>query len=154
MKISVLTIFIVFLMWACEETMIVTCYPDEQETEANAQPLVAGPQLVSPADGAIMDNGCREQDDLITWEFEWEEFEEDALYHLYVKGSNAIYPLIDMQTYELSYTNSVIGYIIPQNQFNWKWQVRVQLKNGEWTAWSSRTFDAEDIDTDCKDGDQ
>ena len=106
--------------------------------------------LISPENGAVLDNGCQDFSDLIEWYFDWDDFPSAERYHLFVIGSSAQYPVIDNDNIEVSeYLSSEKAYVIPSNAKDWTWKVRAYV-NGEWIGWSEeRTFDVEPINTDC-----
>jgi len=108
------------------------------------------PTLVSPAEGAILDNGARYDPDSIDWDFDWSDRAGVTRYHLYVKHSYSPYPGIDDQNIvSSSYIDESPGsYIIDRNRYNWTWKVRAMV-DGQWGEWSeTRSFDVEPLDTD------
>ncbi len=120
--------------------------------EATKNPSYAEctPILITPSDGAELDNGCSHGSDLVTWQFDWQDCEGATRYQLYVKGAAATYPVIDIDDIINSeYTNSSYGYILDRNRFDWIWKVRAMV-DGVWGPWSEEwTFDVELLDTDC-----
>lgn len=108
------------------------------------------PELLSPAEFEVMDNGCSSQTDFVEWSFEWSRVPDAKAYHLFVQRAGAKYPVINAQgVKKTSYTRKNIAFIAPQNATGWKWKVRA-LVNGEWRDWSDeREFSVEPIDTDC-----
>ncbi len=137
------------------------------------------PQLLSPAEGEIMDNGCQGTSDAEVWDFDWTDVgstfqstdvvvtssthgagtcadcftylphDGEIDYHLFVIGPTAIYPVIDHTVAESSYHRVSYGYIVNRNTHGWRWKVRARI-DGEWMPWSpERTFDVEPLDTDC-----
>lgn len=109
------------------------------------------PKLISPSNGAVLDNGCYGWSNLKTWNFDWSDCPGATCYHLYVRQyPNATIPIIDNNDITISnYTYKGYGYVIDINRFNWKWKVRAMV-NGQWGPWSEeRTFDVEPIDSDC-----
>jgi hypothetical protein len=112
------------------------------------------PQLISPEDGAILDNGRTDRLDNVIWDFDWSEVTNATLYHIYVIHQGAQYPVIDCLVYESSYHHeSISSYIINENRFDWRWKVRgCRVDNsgsyvyGPWSE--ERTFDAEPVNTD------
>jgi hypothetical protein len=107
------------------------------------------PQLISPEEGAILDNGRRDGSDPILWDFDWSDCQGTTAYHLYVIGANASIPVIDDPALtESSFHFTSQGYIADINRFDWRWKVRAQV-DGVWGDWSpERTFDVEPVDTD------
>ena len=67
------------------------CSKDE-ELASSENNLV---NLISPVNGAILDNGCKGQSDLTEWYFDWEHLPNAQKYQLYVIGPTARYPVID-----------------------------------------------------------
>jgi hypothetical protein len=122
-------------------------------TTAPVAPLSPPPTLLSPAPGAVLDNGCFSQTDTITWDFDWSDTEGASRYHLYVIHPGAQYPVIDLSSItDTAYRHARIAYIIDTNRFGWTWRVRA-LVGGDWTAWSeARSFDIEPVNTDCEGG--
>jgi len=108
------------------------------------------PQLLSPAEGEIMDNGCWTGRDSIVWDFDWTDVDGVAEYHLFVIGPTALYPVIDCTVAESLYHWVDEGsYIANKNRHGWRWKVRAVIYN-EWMPWTpERTFDVELLDTDC-----
>lgn len=107
------------------------------------------PDLITPTDNAILDNGCFDQSDLITWYFDWADCIGASKYNLYVKNVNAPNPVLDVETSYSEYLHSAISYIIEGNFYDWKWKVR-SFKDGNWGEWSEeRTFSVEPLNTDC-----
>jgi hypothetical protein len=109
------------------------------------------PTLISPRSGAVLDNGCSDKSDEIRWTFNWRGVLGATKYHLYVKGANAQYPLINKSNLTTSnYIHKTFGYIANQNRNNWKWKVRAYV-NGNWGGWSTeRSFNVEPLNTDCQ----
>lgn len=114
-------------------------------------------ELIYPENNAIMDNSCYgfdgNQSDLIEWNFDWEDFPNAQIYHLYVRGAVATSPLIDDENITSSEYSMIRegSYILNRNGINWTWKVRAHIYGG-WTEWSEiRTFDVEALNTDCPD---
>jgi len=108
------------------------------------------PTLISPATGAVMDNGCNGQSNEIVWDFDWSDCSGADKYHLYVIGPTATYPVVDDSSIiSSSYQYVSLGVIADQFRLGWRWRVRAEI-NGVWGEWSDeRTFDVEPYDTDC-----
>ena len=107
------------------------------------------PSLISPAPGALMDNGRQDYLDSVTWDFDWSDCPGATAYHLYVIGAAATIPTIDnsMLT-SSSYHHVAITFIADVNRLNWTWKVRAKV-NGQWGEWSeTRLFDIEPVNTD------
>ncbi|MFQ5720925.1 MAG: hypothetical protein ACE5GI_00340 [Candidatus Aminicenantales bacterium] len=107
------------------------------------------PKLISPEEGAILDNGRYDRRDDIVWDFSWSNINGAIKYHLYVKHTGAQKPVIDIKTFNSFYHYiSEDSYIIDENRFNWKWKVRAFV-NDKWCDWSEeRRFDVEPVNTD------
>lgn len=108
------------------------------------------PQLFQPEAGALMDNGCTDRSDMISWFFDWGEVPGATKYHLYVMGRTATIPVINLELTQSQYLHQSMGsYIINTNTLGWTWKVRAFI-NGTWSDWSERrVFDAEPLNTDC-----
>jgi len=108
------------------------------------------PTLISPSEGAVLDNGCQDQSDPLEWAFDWDDCIPVTMYHLYVHHVGSEFPLINDSTITVSsYNTGGYGYIANHNLLNWHWRVRAQV-NGTWGAWSEeRTFEVEPLNTDC-----
>ena len=109
-----------------------------------------GPELVSPAVGAVLDNGCSfDRSNEIQWDFDWDDVPGATAYHLIVQGAGAIYAAIDEPNIpESKYRWHRPGYIIDANSRGWRWKVRAV--DGSDTAWSTeRIFHVEPNNTDC-----
>jgi hypothetical protein len=112
-------------------------------------PSLCIPDLVSPEEGEVMDNGRTDSQDSTIWEFDWSDCPGATAYHLYVMGSNATIPLInDMTLTDSYYRFAQTGYVADANRFGWTWKVGVKL-DGMWIRWSeTRSFDVEPVNTD------
>jgi ligand-binding sensor domain-containing protein len=110
---------------------------------------VCVPSLLSPAPGAVMDNGRRDYQDGIIWDFDWSDCPGATAYHLYVIGPTSTLPQIDRDTLTGSnYQYTPLTYITDANRIGWTWKVQAKVNN-QWGAWSEiRTFDVEPVDTD------
>lgn len=107
------------------------------------------PDLLSPDEGAILDNGRSDFLDPVIWDFDWSDCSGASQYHLYVKHPSATNPVIDDQSITTSTYHfesySVIGDLF---RFGWEWKVRANT-GGQWGPWSViRTFDVEPANTD------
>lgn len=110
------------------------------------------PEMVSPLEGATLDNGCTNKTEPIVWEFEWSACPGAQSYDLFVMGAKATIPFIDIRVSNTSYLSQRTGYIADQNRLEWGWKVRA-MQNDVWGEWTPvRTFDAEPLDTDCTAG--
>lgn len=117
------------------------------------KPLAAPPPptLVSPANGALMDNGCQNKPEGITWDFDWSDVPGATAYNIKV-FKNPNLPLINEMNVPSSsyhYVSAPTDYIINSNTSGWRWMVRAKVK-GEWGGWSeTRYFRVERLNTDC-----
>lgn len=111
------------------------------------------PELVSPAQGAVMDNGCTPPNrNAIVWDFDWSDVPQASRYHLFVIGPGARIPVIDNAGITASlFHNRIPGaYVAEQNRFGWEWRVRADV-NGAFGEYSPiRFFNVEPVDTDCQ----
>ncbi|MEO8433591.1 MAG: hypothetical protein ABI596_01745 [Pyrinomonadaceae bacterium] len=111
----------------------------------------AAPVLISPASGALMDNGCKPKRDGISWDFDWSDVPGATAYHIRVFRNPAI-PLINNTSVVPSayhYTSGPTDHIINSNLNLWKWMVRAKV-HGTWGRWSApRGFRVEKLNTDC-----
>lgn len=113
------------------------------------------PSLISPKNGAVMDNGCDDQynrEDGTIWDFDWSDCQGANNYHLYVYHPGSTSPLIDNPNLtSSSYREECLGcYVADINRFGWQWKVRAKV-NGIWGDWSNeQTFDVEPVNSDCR----
>jgi hypothetical protein len=118
---------------------------------SSAPPPPPAPMLISPANGATMDNGCSPKADGITWDFDWSDVPGATAYHLRVWRNPAI-PLINnmsISTSSFNYVSAPSDHIINANLGGWGWMVRAKVR-GVWGPWSARrTFRVEKLNTDC-----
>jgi hypothetical protein len=63
---------------------------------AVAQTSLDPPRLISPADGAILDNGRSDRQDSIVWDFVWEAVPNASRYHLLVQHQGSSIPVADL----------------------------------------------------------
>jgi hypothetical protein len=117
-------------------------------TPAGPTPCV--PNLVSPAEGATLDNGRTNHTDDIVWDFDWSDCAGATQYHLYVIKSGASIPVVNKDDIPASSYHHVQGgaYISTANLTGWTWRVRARV-GGTWNDWSpTRSFSVEPPDTD------
>lgn len=111
----------------------------------------AAPMLISPANGALMDNGCKPRPDGITWDFDWSDVPGATAYHIKV-FRNPNLPLINKMNVQPSsyhYVSAPNDHIINSNLNLWRWMVRAKV-HGAWGRWSAvRAFRVEKLNTDC-----
>ena len=108
------------------------------------------PHLISPAEGAVLDNGCSiSSTDRRVWDFDWSDVPGADSYQLIVIWPPYIVPVLDTVSTESAVHSESSGWIGPDTQFGWTWRVRSQLGElqGPWSE--ERTFDAEPVNTDC-----
>jgi WD40 repeat protein len=108
------------------------------------------PALISPGDGAMLDNGRRDGQDDVIWDFDWYDYEGATEYQLSIQPPGVLKsprPLLNFTgIMSSSYHWIRDGFIL--DRFGWSWKVRA-IVDGEWTEWSeTRTFNIEPVDTD------
>jgi len=117
----------------------------------SSAPPPPAPTLISPANGAVMDNGCSPKRNGITWDFDWSDVAGATAYHIRVWKNPAI-PLINNMSVPSSsfhYVSAPSDHIINTNLTGWRWMVRAKVR-GVWGPWSAqRTFRVEKLNTDC-----
>lgn len=117
----------------------VTCLATQRTTK---------PELKSPKNGAVMDNGRSDRKDAMLHEFEWSPVSGAEKYQLVVMGKNAKNPTIDVECTDTKHRKESQAYVPPQHLKGWTWKVRA-FANGKWGAWSdARTFYVEPLNTD------
>jgi hypothetical protein len=106
--------------------------------------------LISPANGAVMDNGCQDKSNGVTWDFDWSDVPGATAYHLRVWHNPALPVINNMAVPSSSYhDDSPATYIINTNLIGWRWMVRAKV-HGIWGRWSIvRSFRVEKLNTDC-----
>ena len=109
------------------------------------------PELLSPADTAIMDNGCENMTDSVIWQFDWTDCEFADRYQIVVYHEGSALELINENVVLTSdYTYKSLGYITEANRYNWVWKVRAEV-DGFWLEWSDlQYFTVEPLGTDCE----
>ncbi len=118
-----------------------------------SQGASASPQLLSPAAGAVLMNGCSTTalDYDTTQEFTWAAVPGATQYHLYVKQASAPNPFVNAQVGATSYSKKGKGtsYVQDSYRTGWSWKVRAMV-NGQWGAWGEeRSFGYEAMNTHC-----
>ncbi len=111
------------------------------------------PILLSPTEGAVLDNGRSDKLNDVIWDFRWSAVENASKYRLYVFYKEAPTPLIDIGTLSgTSYRHVGRGDFIPESaRHGWYWQVRAYI-NGRWGEWSDvRAFSVEPLNSDAPD---
>lgn len=110
--------------------------------------VIDAPTLISPKNGAVLDNGRSDGRDSIKWRFDWSDYPGATKYQLYVIHVGSKYPVINITVKRSSYNHVSKGYIIDRNRYNWIWKVRAGTKNS-WLNWSEeRGFTVEPLNTD------
>lgn len=107
-----------------------------------APPAGCRPQPLLPSEGAELDNGQLDRNDVLLWEFSWKPCRSAEAYHLNVMGPQAVNPVIDRSDLkEPSYRHEKPGsFVVDENLGPWTWRVRARV-DGAWGAWSEpRTF--------------
>ena len=124
--------------------------PTPLVSSATPPPPLA-PMLISPVDGAVMDNGCTPKPNGITWDFDWSDVPRATVYHIRVWKNPAL-PIINSMGVigsSFHYTSAPHDHIINSNLNGWRWMVRAKVK-GVWRPWSTvRSFQVEKLNTDC-----
>ena len=112
-------------------------------------PTLCVPTLLSPTEGAMMDNGRTDATDAKVWDFRWSECEGATRYHLYVIGPAATIPVVDDQNLTgASYRLVDHGYVSASHLEGWTWRVRAEV-DGAWGEWSgARLFGVEPVNSD------
>lgn len=150
---SLLAVMVIWLLNSCDGNLDFSDVTSPSYDLPNVQ-LDEAPQLISPENGALLDNGRTDRLDRIIWDFDWSDVKNATLYHLYVIHQGSQYPVINCLISESSYHHeSVSSYIINENRFDWRWKVRgCRVDNNEsyvYGPWSEeRTFDVEPVNTD------
>jgi hypothetical protein len=117
---------------------------------ARKQLVIPPPTLTSPVNGAVMDNGCQDKSNGITWDFDWSDVPGAIEYQIRVWKNPAL-PVINNASTPTSdyHDDSPQSYIINSNRMGWRWMVRAKVR-GRWTAWSRvGFFSVERLNTDC-----
>ena len=108
------------------------------------------PTLLTPAEGAKMDNGCTIRDNGILWEFDWSDCANAESYELVVQLRSEGEPRIDDPELTTSSYTQLEDRVVPESARNgWFWKVRAKVNGvyGDWTP--ERNFDVEPANTDC-----
>ena len=133
--------FLVLVPW-----LFVSC-----ATPAAPSVLSGSPTLLSPPNGAVLDNGCNNpRTDSIVWEFDWSDVPGATRYRLIVEHVGSAMPTIDVFTASSFYARAEAGaYIIERNRFDWQWRVEAEV-NGVLSGPSViGTFSVEPLNADC-----
>lgn len=126
--------------------------PVEMVTTITVVTAVGCAQLTSPANGALLDNGCSDLSNYLTWDFAWTACSGATQYNIYVKHPNDAAPRIDTALNTTAYHHAGFFAIDDSHLSGWRWKVRAMI-NGFWTDWSfEEAFDVELLNTDCTPG--
>ena len=124
----------------------------EEESFGTGAFQVCSPALITPTDGAILDNGCTapyQASNSIQWFFDWADCITATQYHLFVKHPSASIPVVNDSLITISEFNHIAEGSFTSNTVGWEAKIRA-FDNGAWTAWSPVvTFGAEPPGTDC-----
>jgi hypothetical protein len=106
------------------------------------------PGLVSPANNAMLDNGCAVDRNPVDWTFRWTSVANAVRYAIEVNNRTSGL-LVQTEVADTQYRHNSIGALRPDG---WTWRVRA-FANGIWQPWSdSRTFRLEPVNSDCRTG--
>lgn len=106
------------------------------------------PQLVAPASGAVLDNGCVPGVDSVVWDFDWSDVAGATEYQLYVRNASSVFAMINDSTLTQSSFHFSQDTYTP-NTTDWVWWVRARV-DGTFRAWAGpRDFVVEEPNTDC-----
>jgi len=106
------------------------------------------PTLLTPEEGAVLDNGCTNGDNGTLWEFDWSDCADAEAYEFYLQVQGAE-PINRRGLTTSSFTLLDNRVIFEEARFGWFWRVRAKV-DGIWHDWSpERNFDVEPADTDC-----
>lgn len=109
----------------------------------------ACPALLSPAAGAVVDNGCTSRSDPIAWSFDWTDCAGSDLYELVVAKVGSTAAAIHELLAASDFSQDQVGFVLDANRLDWSWRVRART-NGTWGEWTpERPFDLEPVDSDC-----
>jgi hypothetical protein len=116
------------------------------QVKVNAKPICV-PSLISPANGAKLDNARYDQLDNRVWNFDWSNCAGATQYHLYVRRSSSASATIDED--DLASSNyQFVREWADAHLTGWKWKVRAKV-GGVWGAWSpERSFTLEEPNSD------
>lgn len=118
-------------------------------TAVNDLIQVCVPRLVTPADGAVMDNGCTNGSNGFLWEFDWDDCAAAESYEISLTHPGVEQPLGGSGLTVSSFTVLENRSLSEEFRFGWTWQVRATI-NGIVGDWSPvRKFDLEPANTDC-----
>jgi hypothetical protein len=93
------------------------------------------PTLVSPANNTVLPN-CGPTSCTAQWVFTWAVVPGATSYHLNVKGSTAIFPVVDASGLTATTYQMPAGIVAEPNLQGWTWMVQA-LVNGVYQPWSA-----------------
>ena len=109
------------------------------------------PRLLTPDEGATLDNGCTNKENGTLWEFDWTDCPDAQSYEFYLGQRSAQEPVVDrfgLTTSSFALLDNRV--VFEEARFGWFWKVRAKV-NGVWHDWSpERNFDVEPVNADCK----
>ena len=110
---------------------------------------VCVPRLLTPADGDIMDNGCTNGSNGISWEFDWEDCAGAESYEISLRHPSFEVPFATPDLTVSSFTVLEDRFFGEPSRFGWFWMVRAKVGGGlgDWSP--ERKFDLEPVNTDC-----
>lgn len=131
-------------------------------TDASAQGFSSSPTLLSPADRAVLDNGCTALsplwEDPIIWEFSWSLVENATHYQIAIHNADtlAIHQTVTTPGFTFNCSNhndTIPNCDILNDEAQWHWRVRAGSKDGDKTSWgewsAKRAFTVEPLEMDC-----
>jgi hypothetical protein len=142
---------ITLLLVSCTDQQASKGFKTFTDVEAPPPPeeiYVPSPKLVSPASGAIMDNGRSDHNDSMIWDFDWSDVPGATQYQLHVTYAN-VDTFIDTIILSSTYHSDRPGAMVTEQDRNgWTWKVRAEV-GGLWSNWSEEwIFNIEPIDVD------
>jgi len=108
------------------------------------------PDLLTPDEGAVLDNGCTNGANGILWEFDWSDCSGAQSYQFFLQLRNAEQPLFDRPNLTTSSFTVLENRVIPEEaRLGWFWRVRARFNDvsGDWSP--ERNFQVEPANTDC-----
>ena len=118
--------------------------------EAGEEVLV--PELLSPPEGQVMDNGRSDCYEPISWHFTWTEVPGAQRYQLYVEHREGGFAFIEVDTYHTEFEWCGEGHIPEESLTGWIWRVRAGTME-DWWEWSEeRSFTVEPPELDDSQG--
>jgi hypothetical protein len=111
---------------------------------------VCVPVLLSPEEGAMLDNSCTRTANAVRWDFDWSDCPGAGSYEFYVRRRGEEEPVFDRDGLTVSSFTHLDDRVVPEERrYGWYWMVRANV-NGTWGNWSpARNFTVEPANTDC-----